>query len=181
MVKPVGLIGFHIMVKTPSRPQWIWATFEQVDNVATTVPGLKPSFNNGTPNPATPKGFSYRPPTLSGDPPVFPPKGDPNRQPVQVTRIPQAAIPAQTLPTNATYQQKLKGTPFEFYQLTHSQWPSDPTNVQQFGVPFPSSGVTNSVQETYLQTNNCMGCHSGAASPDKTFADFSWTMKLNVR
>jgi len=180
VLKPIGLIGFHIMVKTPSRPQWIWATFEQVDNVSTTVAGLKPSFNNGTPNPPTPKGFSYKPPQLKGDPLVFPPKGGPNRQPVQVTRIPQAAIPAQTVPPNAKYQALLNDTPFEFYQLTHSQWPSDPSNVQQFGVPFPSSGVTNSVQETYLQTNSCMTCHAGAAAPGPSFADFSWTLSLNA-
>jgi len=29
----VGLVGLHIVQKTPSRPQWIWSTFEQVDNV----------------------------------------------------------------------------------------------------------------------------------------------------
>jgi hypothetical protein len=25
------LAGFHLMTKTPSAPQWIWSTFEQVD------------------------------------------------------------------------------------------------------------------------------------------------------
>ncbi|UGX94286.1 hypothetical protein G6321_00053635 [Bradyrhizobium barranii subsp. barranii] len=29
----VGLVGLHIVQKTPSRPQWIWTTFEQIDNV----------------------------------------------------------------------------------------------------------------------------------------------------
>ncbi len=27
------LVGLHIMVKTRYRPQWLWSTFEQVDNV----------------------------------------------------------------------------------------------------------------------------------------------------
>jgi hypothetical protein len=30
--KTVGLIGMHIAMHTRSSPQWIWATFEQVDN-----------------------------------------------------------------------------------------------------------------------------------------------------
>src|SRR5436190_2100185 len=29
----VGLVGLHIVQKTPSRPQWIWSTFEQIDTV----------------------------------------------------------------------------------------------------------------------------------------------------
>ena len=29
----VGLVGIHIVQKTPSRPQWIWTTFEQIDNL----------------------------------------------------------------------------------------------------------------------------------------------------
>ena len=28
-----GLVGLHIIQKTPSRPQWIWSSFEQIDNV----------------------------------------------------------------------------------------------------------------------------------------------------
>ncbi len=29
----VALVGLHIAIKTQSRPQWIWSTFEHVDNV----------------------------------------------------------------------------------------------------------------------------------------------------
>ena len=29
----VALVGLHIAIKTRSRPQWIWSTFEHVDNV----------------------------------------------------------------------------------------------------------------------------------------------------
>lgn len=31
-VQTVGLIGMHISMRTRSSPQWIWATFEQIDN-----------------------------------------------------------------------------------------------------------------------------------------------------
>ena len=29
----VALVGLHIAIKTESRPQWVWSTFEHVDNV----------------------------------------------------------------------------------------------------------------------------------------------------
>jgi hypothetical protein len=31
--KTVGLVGLHIVSKTPTHPAWIWSSFEQVDNV----------------------------------------------------------------------------------------------------------------------------------------------------
>ena len=42
-----GLVGMHIIHKTNTQPQWIWSTFEQIDN----VPGengnaVSPTFNN---------------------------------------------------------------------------------------------------------------------------------------
>src|SRR5262249_37429917 len=43
----VGLVAMHIGHKTDSSPQWIWATFEQVDNLSVdnvAHPKLKPSF-----------------------------------------------------------------------------------------------------------------------------------------
>lgn len=45
----VGLVGLHFVYKTPSRPQWIWSTFEHVDNVPEPPPhpGRSYTFNNG--------------------------------------------------------------------------------------------------------------------------------------
>src|SRR5208283_5128035 len=31
--RDVALVGLHIVVKTQYRPQWIWSSFEHVDNV----------------------------------------------------------------------------------------------------------------------------------------------------
>src|SRR5262249_21331137 len=46
----VGLIGLHIAQKTPSRPQWIWSTFEQKDLVPPKWPDSSDAFvlNDGT-------------------------------------------------------------------------------------------------------------------------------------
>src|SRR5262249_45640909 len=30
--KTLGLVGFHVVHKTKDRPQWIWTSFEHVDN-----------------------------------------------------------------------------------------------------------------------------------------------------
>lgn len=67
----VALVGLHIVTKTNKRRQWIWSTFEHVDN----VPGLTSkhpfSFNNGglpttldpakPPPPVTPMNFQKDP------------------------------------------------------------------------------------------------------------------------
>ena len=45
----VGLVGMHISHKSRSSPQWIWATFEQVDNPLgdpLAHPPIRPSFYN---------------------------------------------------------------------------------------------------------------------------------------
>ncbi|MGY4566966.1 hypothetical protein [Bradyrhizobium sp. USDA 3256] len=43
----VGLVGMHIGHKSETSPQWIWATFEQIDNLdvdRVAHPNLRPSF-----------------------------------------------------------------------------------------------------------------------------------------
>jgi hypothetical protein len=54
----VGLVGFHIAAKTFWAPQWIWSTFEQVDN----VPG------NTAPSEPPPPHFSFFDPSLTAPP-----------------------------------------------------------------------------------------------------------------
>jgi hypothetical protein len=178
----VGLIGFHIAQKLKDFPQWIWSTFEQVDNVPGQSSGPY-SFNNGTNDPATIGGYANRPPAMA---PHLQPVD--KRKPVQVTRF--NPIPDSTAALNVTWQQALKGTVWQSYQLVFTQWPSNPSVFktredggiypQDAGAAFPANGVTNSVMETYFQSqsdaagaggNSCMSCHYGADQ-----ADFSWTL-----
>lgn len=178
----VGLVGFHIAQKLKDFPQWIWSTFEQVDNVPGQTAGPY-SFNNGTDNPATIGGYANRPPAMA---PQLQPVSQ--RKPVQVTRY--NPIPDSTAALNATWQKALNGTVWNYYQLVMTQWPSNPTVFktredggiypQDAGGAFPANGVTNSVMETYFQSqsdaagaggNSCMSCHYGADQ-----ADFSWTL-----
>ncbi len=182
----VGLVGFHIVQKLKDFPEWIWSTFEQVDNVPPAsgpVAGQRYSFNNGTNNPPTIGGYANRPPLMA---PHLQPVSQ--RKPVQVTRL--NLIPDSTAALNKTWQQALKGTVWRYYQLVFTQWPTNPASFktlenggiypQDSGAAFPVNGVTNTAMETYFQSasdaagaggNSCMSCHYRA---DQT--DFSWSL-----
>jgi hypothetical protein len=175
----VGLVGLHIVVKTASRPQWIWTTFEQVDNVPAAGAQGPFTLNDG-------KGTA-----MPGDNPVkFPiPLQPPS--PYNVER--KKPIHNKTAATNAMYRQALKaaGSPFQFYQLVMTQWPRNANQPAQSGAPqftFPGTGpvppgdppldataFSNVTMETFEQTairTGCMGCHNLARA--KT--DFLWSV-----
>ena len=187
----MGLVGLHIVHKLSAFPEWIWSTFEQVDNVERgqgATPTTPISFNNGTDRPATQGGWANRPANQA--PPLLPPD---QRIPTQVTRfnpIPTTPQGSSTVDVNKIYQQFLSGTVWQYYQLVFTQWPSTATNFllmekggvypQNAGGAFPVNGVTNTTLETYVQSqndaagpggNSCMQCHYRADS-----TDFSWSL-----
>jgi hypothetical protein len=110
---------------------------------------------------------------------------------VQVTRVnpvPNTPQGASTRDINAYYQQLLKGTVWQYYQLVVTQWPfnfSDFVTMENGGIypqdaggAFPVNGAVNTTMETYFQTqndaagaggNSCMSCHYRAGK-----SDFSW-------
>ena len=183
----MGLVGFHIAHKTSPFKEWVWSTFEHVDNV-TAPTGTTPSYNNGTSSPATPNGFDTQAPLFLG---TF--IASPVSQ--QVTRVnPIFTTPAMqsTADLNAAFQNLLAGTVWQNYQLISTQWPTQPAQFKfpgagptagkypgDCGLPFPSTGIANTVVETYDQApttlltgNSCMSCHYQAAR-----ADFSWVLQ----
>ncbi|MDJ0901623.1 MAG: hypothetical protein QNJ55_22765 [Xenococcus sp. MO_188.B8] len=190
--KKMGLVGMHIVQKLATRPEWIWSTFEQVDNVKH-QPGVNPeiplSFNNGKNEPQTIGGYANRPPSQI---PPLQPKSE--RIPVQVTRfnpIPDDAPHPSTTEINQKYQKLLQETVWKNYQLVFTQWPSKPNNFltmeqggiypQDAGQAFPINNITNAAIETYFQSqndatgaggNSCMSCHFRAAQ-----SDFSWSLQ----
>jgi hypothetical protein len=160
------LIGFHIGQRTPQRKQWIWSTFEHVDNVtvgADAPAGTKPSLND----PSKPQSLGANPGQIDAS---HPPKPDPD--PVQV--VFQAAdnmIPSQTAATNTKWQSssEIRNSVWRFYQLIKTQWPINP-NAGELGDPFPRRRVANLTMETYLQASSCIACH--AKTSHRT--DFIW-------
>ena len=194
----VLLVGLHIAHKVDPFSEWVWSTFEQIDNVppdpdVSPKPSPPPngySFNNGTGTPPTPSGFNYKPPLTAPGTPT------PTPSPVQVTRVnpvPNTPAGQSTRDVNAFYQGLLKGTVWQYYQLVVTQWPGIPgigadkpfklmqkggVYPQNAGAAFPSIGAVNTTMETYFQTqndaagaggNSCMSCHYRAGQ-----SDFSW-------
>ena len=133
----VGLVGLHVVVKTPQFTQGLWSSFEHVDNIKTPKgSGIRPSFHNDTDSIYN-QGFSYQPNQVI--------KIEDQREPVEVSRIykiPNTPLgTAENLPDglstvglNKTFQKLLKGTVWENYQLVITQWPTDPTTF--YAKPF---------------------------------------------
>jgi hypothetical protein len=171
----VGLVGLHIVQKTKSRPQWIWSSFEQVDNVPPTQPGATGpfTFNNGmgAPMPASnpyPVSRVLLPPTAA---------------PFNVTRI--KPIHPSTVKTNDAYHAALnKKSVWQFYQLVVTQWPTTPNAPTVEGDPdhtFPgtapndATAFANVALETFEQqdvSTSCMACHNFTMKR----TDFVWSL-----
>jgi hypothetical protein len=180
-VVTMGLIGMHIVQKTASRPQWIWSTFEHVDNTPPARPGAPGSFalHNGTPEP---------PP--AENPLMLVPLAKEPVKPFNVTRSTVSPINPKTAFTNLMYERQLKGTIWENYQLVMTQWPRV-EGEQSVPVPaslsgdaahtFPGLGsasgsaFANVTMETFDQDRpqlGCMNCHNRA----RMAADFLWSV-----
>ncbi len=167
-VRKVGLVGLHVVVKTPQFSQGIWASFEHVDNLEAPS-GIRPSFNNGN-GIFHPKGFSYQPPTISSNQNLLP---EQYRTPVEVSRIykiPNTPVAGSkefpsskefpyglsTQGMNQKYQEILEGTVWKNYQLVITQWPTDPASF--YAKPFlyprgfedkPPASQNVAVQQAY--------------------------------
>ena len=190
----VGLVGLHIVQKTKTRPQWIWSTFEQVDNVPPT-PGATGTFgfNDGkggaSPLQSTPPsdpngGF---PPNNWASPIVY---NVVRLQPINSTG--NNSFDTSTQATNTKYQQALSGTVWRFYELVMTQWPlqenpPNPIPPSQDGKPkntFPglnaNSAFSNTTLETWDQasvfTGGCMACHTLTQKQ----TDFLWSLEINA-
>lgn len=188
----VGLVGLHIVQKTPSRPQWIWTTFEQIDNVPPSnyvppQPPTKPTqtftFNDGT---ATSMPTSLPPAYVWSTAIKTPPP------PINIQRLTpinnDPKVSRNTVATNAIWQQALsrQNSVWQFYQVTMTQWPTaKPPNPTLTGIPkntfpgnSPTSAFANITLETWDQTNirdGCMNCHTQTQSND-----FVWSLAMNA-
>jgi hypothetical protein len=174
----VGLVGIHIVQKTSSRPQWIWSTFEHVDNVPPKQNGTPPPppfvFNSGdgTPMPPTDRNGGF-PPADWQHPAIY-----------NVDRL--VPINPSTQNTNNDYRKKLAGTVWQNYQLVMTQWPlkpNSPATPGTIGNTFPGRGTTSAFANTTLETwdqtdvsTGCMNCHNVT----RTKTDFIWSLQLNA-
>jgi hypothetical protein len=182
----VALVGLHIVTKTYSRRQWIWSTFEHVDNVPPKTSEPEPpanvpfSFNNG----GLPKALDPAAPP----PPVTPMNFQDNPSPMQVVR--KYPIDDRIMKTNHDYWglEGIKGTIWQNYMLVLTQWPttSNPAGPTNPGEPWPGRtfNLSNATMETYLQDArpdgsfpSCMGCHGRSNANGR---DFVWFVTFDA-
>ena len=170
-------MGFHIVTKTPDRPQWIWSTFEQIDNVPGLTTEPKPpsdvplSFNDIN-KPQTLDPARMPPPVSTTNPPVA------NPAPMQVVR--KQKILDDTMAMNRAYWElpEIKGTVWQNYMLVSTQWPTkiSPEQPANDGAPFPTRGseIANTTTETYFQFDggSCMVCHQFSNKEGRDFVMF---------
>jgi hypothetical protein len=204
----VGLVGIHIVQKTPSRPQWIWSSFEHVDNVPLDI--SPPPFNqtksvlvrSSTAASCPPRRIAMYPFTFndgSGSrmPPDIPPGYSMDEvqvricppSPVNVERL--TPINESTKRTNAIWQDKLRGlnSVWQYYQLVVTQWPDDTDRCGEEGCGAPNhtipgsaklrdSAFANTTMETWNQKDIGTGCMS--CHNAARAHDFVWSLAVNA-
>jgi len=193
----VGLVGLHIVfkikAKTPeeenTRPgrQWVWASFEHVDNVPLQV---NPPVSHDPPR----QGFTFNDGSgrqMEGDPPLEP------QTPYNVERVYDIAQPVRTV--NGAWQDEFRKKPSVWanYELVVVQWATQVTQDDRLPNPSPpcfvgqlDTNMANSTMETTLQSKlvcgpnsnlstTCIGCH--AMTPDLRKHELIWAIGLYAK
>jgi hypothetical protein len=134
--KTLGLVGMHISMRTRSSPQWIWATFEQIDNTRLDLSSgdarhplpQRPSLAN----PDNPNALvlanvlpDYNGPSCKDKPPA---DWDESKKlpPVETLRV--LPPPQGTDQVNKIAQAFLgsRASVLRYYELDGTQWPKHP-------------------------------------------------------
>jgi len=201
----VALVGLHILHKTQNQPTWVWATFEQVDNVPDANSKATPPYGYNFFN----ANCTSRQVNLNGggtatvgctpntSPPYYLSQAAP--VPVQVTRL-NNIDPADAVPINDSMQNNIRKfypkSVFQYYELVDVIWSQilQPDKTKPIQAPFPLntssmlSGariVANTTLESYVQTTNtCFSCHKySTIAPypadsvnNNIFGDFSFAI-----
>lgn len=174
--KRMGLVGFHITQKTPSAPQWIWSTFEQVNN----VPGRSANGPLSFSNPACPNCPENRqskpgmPNQIKRTAPI--PSSHPDCNQPQ-----QAVDNVDWLNDDVRKALKSTGSVFQNYELVNTQWPVPPTYLKpETAFSVRPTILANTTMESFVQpASTCMGCHSLARTVNQNnfvSSDFSFTL-----
>lgn len=137
----VGLIGMHIAMRTVSSPQWIWATFEHIDNTRideSTVPAgrtVLPSLSRPDDPVALVRANLLPPKNGPKDPRTgeptdwaeLPPGAPGALEPVEVLRLVPPPPAAARLNREAQALLSKAGSVLRYYELIGTQWPRHPS------------------------------------------------------
>lgn len=191
--KLMGLVGLHIGHKTNLGAQWLWSTFEHVDNVPTEADvssgKLKTKYN-------------YYNPTCSAA----------NCPPNKVPPRPWDPTKVSSFHSQVVRMNMFKGNEFAFtsaaarnadalkllvgvsassvwqnYELISTMWPTNTGQCQAspgdpLGTPAPNF-LANTTLETYIQgmvpnvSSNCIECHNNATMTTAVPSDFTYILQ----
>jgi hypothetical protein len=189
----VGLVGMHIVHKTNSAAQWVWSTFEHIDNAPTEAEvasgKLEAKYN------------FYDPKCSAADCPpneVPPRPWDPTRNSAfhtQVVRLDSFQgnefAPESAAARNAEAHALLAGvnprSVWLNYELISTQWPTATGDCAALpgnpvGTPAPNF-LANITLETYVQgmtplaSSSCMQCHNNATMTTPVPSDFTYVLQ----
>jgi hypothetical protein len=178
----VGLVGIHIVHKTVNEPQWVWSTFEHVNNVPTqaAVSAKKLAASYLFFDPACPAAkcpVNVQPPR-PWNPDLVP---FPNNFKSQIVRT--AAITAEVNTLNTGFGGILANSVWNNYMLVSTQWPTNATSkTDPTGRPAPTF-LANTTMETYVQgvtpnsSSSCIGCHNRATDTQGRQSDFTYVLQ----
>lgn len=161
--RTLGLIGFHISQKTPTGKQWVWSTFEHIDNLdqnttergGKTVP-IHPTLYDPNCEICPVNVDLYLKPTnqyvfnqgphgnlwVKGTDSVY---ASSNVMKTQSKRMVDIPMRVQQLNKLMQAYFKAQGSVFQYYQLIDTQYPTDqdapPSNNTEEGYQVPESVV----------------------------------------
>jgi hypothetical protein len=191
--KVMGLVGLHVGHKTNSGAQWLWSTFEHVDNAPTEADvssgKLKSSYNY------------YNPKCSATD---CPPNQVPPRpwDPTKVSSFRSQVVRmnmfkgnefafTSAAARNADALKLLLGVStssvWQYYELISTMWPTNTgkcaaTPGDPLGTPAPNF-LANTTLETYIQglvpnvSSICIECHNNATMTSPVPSDFTYVLQ----
>jgi hypothetical protein len=180
LLQTVGLVGLHIVHKTERSPQWIWSTFEHIDNAPTQNSQIERShYNFFNSNCLETDCEINQPPPRPWNPNLI------SQIHSQVVRV--IPIDESTQKLNHQFQELFSkfdpNSVWQYYQLVGTQWPTvtnDPT--KPLGDPAPQF-LANTTMETYIQgkipnvSSSCMQCHNNATTTTGAFSDYTYLLE----
>ena len=189
----MGLVGLHVGHKTNSGAQWLWSTFEHVDNAPTEADvasgKLKAAYNY----------YDPKCPASKCAPNAVPPRP---WNPTQVSSFHSQVVRMNMFKGNefafesaaARNADALKlllgvstSSVWQNYELISTMWPTNTGQCQAapgdpLGTPAPNF-LANTTLETYIQgmvpnvSSNCIECHNNATMTTPVASDFTYVLQ----
>ncbi len=166
-----GLIGLHIVTKTSKQDNWIWSTFEHIDNLhgehhGADLPASFLSANLSANMANVNKATLSRALTSNGSFPDYA-----QRVPALIARI--EPINKDIAKINDQYRShsQISNTVWKNYRLIGVQWPihNGRIDATQDGArvfeKFQPKELANVTLETFAQRGSCLNCHLSARQP----------------